>query len=83
MLLEYGPIYAYYKSKPDENGNVRAHLVVVTGVDVINGLVYTNNPHNKMGVQTFYEFLNGFYDAGDYPLSHCLVPTGVKMWRLL
>ena len=38
-----------------------AHYVVVTGVDVNNNIVYTNNPWGYKGEQTFEDFLNGFY----------------------
>lgn len=35
--LNNGPVYAYY------NGSESAHLVVVTGVNLYKGIVYTNN----------------------------------------
>ena len=60
LLLMDGPIYAYYWSGTEGSG---AHMVVITGVDVSSGLVYTNNPWNYYGVQTYTEFLNGVYGA--------------------
>ena len=52
-LNENGPLYAYYSSKKV------AHLVVVTGVDVDKGIVYTNNPWGVRGEQSFSEFQSG------------------------
>ena len=54
--LKNGPIYAHYAQKSTDD----AHLVLVTGVDLVNGIVYTNNPWGERGVQTYDEFLNGF-----------------------
>ena len=48
------PLYAYY------GGDSGAHLVVVTGVNLTKGMVYTNNPWGISGEQTYSEFLNGF-----------------------
>ena len=53
LLDEYGPIYARYQ------GGGEAHLVVVTGVDVHNNVVYTNNPWGIKGTQTYDDFCNG------------------------
>ena len=55
-LLKNGPIYAHYA----QEGTDDAHLVLVTGVDLRTGTVYTNNPWGDRGVQTYDEFLNGF-----------------------
>ncbi len=49
-----GPIYAYYNDKDS------AHLIVVTGFDYFNDIVYTNNPWGNTGEQTYNEFQNGF-----------------------
>ena len=48
------PLYAYYSGS---NGH---HLVVVTGVDYSNGLVFVNNPQGYSGAQTYDEFLSGY-----------------------
>ncbi len=53
-IQEYGPIYAYYTD------GINAHVVVVTGVDVFNNTIYTNNPHGYRGEQTYNEFLDGY-----------------------
>ncbi len=53
ILKENGPVYAYYC-----NEDV-AHMVVVTGVDMINDIVYSNNPWGVKGEQSYDEFLNG------------------------
>ena len=53
-LVKNGPLYACY------NGPNGAHLVVVTGVDLEKGIVYTNNPWGISGIQTYDEFLRGF-----------------------
>ena len=57
LLYRNGPLYSYYYH---EGG---AHLVVVTGVDVERGIVYTNNPQNARGIQTFEEFSTGYVDS--------------------
>ena len=54
LLYENGPLYAYYV------GNSGSHLVVVTGVDIDNGYIYTNNPQYVNGCQTFDEFFHGY-----------------------
>ena len=33
---------------------------MVTGVNVTDGLVYTNNPHGCRGVQSYEAFFSGF-----------------------
>ena len=42
-LVNNGPIYAYY------GGSKGAHLIVVTGVDILKGTVSTNNPWGYSG----------------------------------
>ena len=57
LLKDNGPLYGYYKTV---SGKACAHLVVITGVDVKNNLVCSNNPWGpNKGVQTFEEFLSG------------------------
>ena len=53
ILVENGPVYAYYSGKKG------AHLVVVTGVNLYKGVVYTNNPWRKKGEQSFDSFTKG------------------------
>ena len=62
-LLESGPVYGYYNGEIETNGAriPDAHLIVVTGVDVNNDIIYTNNPWGYSGEQTFEEFMHGFY----------------------
>ena len=62
-LLESGPVYGYYNGEIENNGarTPTAHLIVVTGVDVNNDIIYTNNPWGYSGKQTFEEFMHGFY----------------------
>ena len=50
LKQQNGPVYAYYEGK-----NV-SHLVVVTGVDVRNDVIYTNNSWGTHGEQTFSQF---------------------------
>ena len=67
-LVTYGPIYAYYV------GEAGGHLVVITGIDVVNNHIYTNNPWNIRGDQSYSEFLHGF--AGmpeDWNMPFCFV----------
>ena len=42
-MLENGPIYACYLANA-ASGEQVGHLVVVTGVDIWNDRVYTDNP---------------------------------------
>ena len=51
-LYNYGPLYAHYYGEG-------SHLVIVTGVDLNLGVVYTNNPWGVRGEQTFMEFQLG------------------------
>ena len=64
-LLRQGPIYAYYW-----NGHSKdAHLIVVTGVNVLKDMVYTNNPWGYRGTQSYEDFNRGFYGApSDYDM---------------
>ena len=62
-VKQNGPIYAYYC------GNDNAHLVVVTGVDIWNNKVYTNNPWGIKGEQTFDEFKECIYRGENYGMS--------------
>ncbi len=52
LVKNNGPLYAYYTRKGG------AHLVVVTGVDVEEGLVFVNNPWGDSGSQSFNDFKN-------------------------
>ena len=56
ILKNEGPVYGYYwNGKKDGD----AHLIVVTGVDLLNKTVSTNNPWGSSGKQTFQEFKEG------------------------
>ena len=55
--LSHGPVYASYVDPTAPAEEPRGHLVVVTGVDLDTGMVYTNNPWGIQGAQTFDEFL--------------------------
>ena len=57
VLQNNGPVYAAYQ---DENDYFGGHIVLVTGVNLITKKVYTNNPWNIQGEQTFELFLHGF-----------------------
>ena len=63
ILSINGPVYAYYS-----NGKTHHHLVVVTGVDIDNNIVYTNNPWGIQGEQSFESFkkqvAKNWYSAG-------------------
>jgi len=54
LLSANGPVYAGYF------GEYSNHLVIVTGVDLNKGIVYTNNPWGVRGKQTFENFQKGF-----------------------
>ena len=52
--LQNGPVYGYYA------GTESAHLVVITGVNLFLGEVYTNNPWGIAGVQKYEDFLKSY-----------------------
>ena len=58
--LKKGPIYGYYA------GDDGAHLIVITGVNIWTGTIYTNNPWEVSGGQTREEFSQGFLDKPSY-----------------
>ena len=60
ILQDSGPVYAYYA------GTSGAHLVVITGVNLTDGIIYTNNPWGIAGEQTYEEFLKGFVGMPEY-----------------
>ena len=69
-----GPVYAYYSFNAQNPKDSRAHLVVVTGVNLFQCTVYTNNPHGIAREQTYVEFLNGYAGGvsdGSYPYRWC------------
>jgi len=53
LLIEHGPLYGFYETEA-------GHYIVITGVDVTNSIVYTNNPWGVKGEQSLEEFKNGF-----------------------
>ena len=59
ILLAFGPTYAFYCDADS------GHVVIVNGVDLTAGLVYTNNLWGISGVQTFEAFLEGFAGMPD------------------
>ena len=54
LLQNNGPLYAFHKG---EDGS---HLVVITGINLYNGKVYTNNPQGYLGIQSYVDFLRGY-----------------------
>ena len=55
LLLNNGPVYVWYYS-----GQECTHLIIVTGVDLDYGIVYSNSPNAYPGEQTYYEFTKGY-----------------------
>ena len=72
-LVEVGPIYACY------NKGESSHLVLVTGVNLVTGIIYTNNPWGVEGRQSYDEFLNGFAPtknrSSDLTFHHFIIPN--------
>lgn len=62
FLLRQGPVYGYYWNGTPNSG---AHLIVVTGINLLEGKIYTNNPWGYSGEQTYKEFLNGYLAMPD------------------
>ncbi len=62
--LSEGPLYAFYYNHDTTHG----HLVVVTGINKTDKLIYTNNPWGGSGSQTFSEFQNCFLGGNGIPL---------------
>ena len=58
-LLIHGPIYGCYYEE-----GIISHMVVITGVNLTEGIVYTNNPWGVYGAQSFQAFLKGFAACG-------------------
>jgi len=57
LLKEHGPVYGYYVyTGNDLNIFSSSHLIVITGVNVLTGMVYTNNPWGNKNVQSFNDF---------------------------
>lgn len=68
LVLCNGPFYARYYNDDLKQG----HLVVLTGVDLYYGKVYTNNPWGIAGEQTFEEFKQGFVgEPGGFEFWYC------------
>lgn len=65
LLVQYGPLMARYAVT-----EYAGHVLIVTGVDLTHGLVYTNNPNagrNAVkGVQTYAEFLDSYTGRNNY-----------------
>ena len=67
--LQNGPIYAGFASSPEIG-----HIVVVTGVDLETGVVYTNNSWGICTEQTFSEFKYGLMaDGKQMPLIEIML----------
>ncbi len=62
ILLDYGPAYAIYENTYDPSNPdfYAGHCVVIIGVDLDNGIIYTNNPQGNPGEQTFTMFMSGY-----------------------
>ena len=59
ILAHNGPVGAtYYDAK-----SRKAHMVVITGVDRKNDIIYSNNPQGYIGEQSYEEFLSGYVSA--------------------
>ena len=70
VLIQHGPIYAVYSREGT------GHIVVVTGVDLLLGVVITNNPWGRSGAQAYDAFLNaviGVDSAAGYHLRGYLL----------
>lgn len=69
ILTLYGPAYLTYGLYEDTTSDrISGHVVVLTGIDVESGTVYTNNPWEVYGEQTWDEAMAGF-DTGYYYLD--------------
>ena len=74
-VSQNGPVYAYYYNNKTGKDS-RAHLVLVTGVNLISGKVYTNNPWGVKGRQTYKSFQKGvakrWYSSGQGMTFQCI-----------
>ena len=43
------------------NDVLGGHVVLVTGVDINNNVIYTNNPMGYQGAQSFIDFMDAYY----------------------
>lgn len=64
-LVENGPLYLNY------NNYSMGHMVVLTGMDLSTGTMYTNNPWRVEGTQTYDQFLRMFA-TGNHSVSYRL-----------
>lgn len=62
-LCKYGPLYAEYDRFDKKGDRIEGHSIVITGIDMIRGFIYTNNPWGVRGKQTYEEFEKGFLNA--------------------
>ena len=71
-LKTHGPLYASYELYKDSQRET-GHAVIVTGVNLISGRVYTNNPWNYYGDQSHSEFLTRFVGTSEsgWKLDSC------------
>ncbi|MBR5320881.1 MAG: DNRLRE domain-containing protein [Clostridia bacterium] len=72
-LRTHGPLYAVYGYYDVDGNRVKGHAVVITGVNMITGQVYTNNPWGISGSQEYEDFLCVFLgeDASCWKLEDC------------
>lgn len=75
LVKAHGPVYAAYRYRNFFGG----HIVLVTGVDLDRGYVYTNNPWGIRGAQTEAEFFSSFVNFSNeeepgYWLSGIYIP---------
>ena len=65
------PLYVSYAAYRD--GERYGHAIIVTGVNLTKGLIYTNNPWGINGYQTYEEFLSGFLgdEKSEYKFEKC------------
>ena len=72
-LKFHGPLYAAYGFYDEEGVRKGGHAIVVTGVDIINKRVFTNNPEVGAGDQSYEEFLDVFTEgtANEWRLDEC------------
>lgn len=69
LLYDFGPMYVSYENRSKNSG----HAIVITGVDLLRGVVYTNNPWNVSGSQNFKDFTSGFVDRNNVTVNDYII----------
>ena len=69
LLYDFGPMYVSYLHSSGNSG----HAIVITGLDILRGEIYTNNPWNISGTQTLNDFIRGFVGSSNITVNDYMI----------